>query len=353
MLKKINNFKNTLFNLNKQFYTTYSSPIDLPEADIDLDSTNVSTFIQNQSSVIAKPFKNNEILFCKVVNKTLKHETQLCRLFKLETNGIFRTKGVDIFHEHIIHKSNLYLNVSFDVGDRKIDFRRPSLYEFISLKEQQAVSSHFSIITLVPLLLEIGKGSKVLECGTGSGSMSLFLSERIGSEGCLHTFDISKIKAQMGKRAFMEWKYTHDLSSDEKWPANVKFGFMDFNNDNRWCDQMGEFYDAIYLDMSELDKGIQQAYKMLKPDGVLVVNGMHLTQIFKCLNVIEQKNLGLERELIIEPSNRLWELRKIKGSNDPLDWTARLEDRFGEKKKRGGLFFNYWQGFLAKFRKIK
>jgi len=29
-----------------------------------------------------------------------------------------------------------------------------------------------------------------------------------------------------------------------------------------------------------------------------------------------------------------------------------LEDRFNEKLKRGGLFFNYWSGFLIKLRKV-
>ena len=60
--------------------------------------------------------------------------------------------------------------------------------------------------------------------------------------------------------------------------------------------------------------------------------------------------------LEIEPSNRFWELRRIheqSGDYDPLKWTCRLEDRFVEKFKRGGTWFNYWSGFLIKFRKVK
>ncbi len=39
--------------------------------------------------------------------------------------------------------------------------------------------------------------------------------------------------------------------------------------------------------------------------------------------------------------------------DDSLKWTCRLEDRFVEKFKRGGAWFNYWSGFLIKLRKIK
>ena len=109
-------------------------------------------------------------------------------------------------------------------------------------------------------------------------------------------------------------------------------------------------------------------YRLLKVGGVLVVNALHITQTLKILNAIKEANIGLEHELIMEPSNRLWEMRQIKKRSyetdnsesynedkldEYLDWTCRLEDRFKEKYKRGGLFFNYWSGFLIKFRRVK
>lgn len=121
---------------------------------------------------------------------------------------------------------------------------------------------------------------------------------------------------------------------------------------------LSEYYDSIYLDMAETDKAIANAYKLLKKDGILVINALHLTQIMKCLNEIKLKGYHLENELIMEPSNRFWEIRRIHEKNssnveDPLKWTCRLEDRFQEKFKRAGSWFNYWAGFLVKFRKIK
>ena len=90
------------------------------------------------------------------------------------------------------------------------------------------------------------------------------------------------------------------------------------------------------------------------------------------LNELDKNKLAYDIEIVIEPSNRLWELRKIKNKfkkkgettksieknenklviDNTFNWTCRLEDRFHEKLKRGGLFFNYWSGFLIKIRKI-
>lgn len=225
----------------------------------------------------------------------------------------------------------------------------------------------------MPLLLELDKGSRVLECGTGSGSMTLFLSQHLGESGLLHTFDVTADRQLKAARYFTEWKRSYDLRPQvEKWPANVKFGCMNFNEDTSLVSRYRNFYDAIYLDMAEIHLGMLKAYELLRPGGVLVVNCMHLSQALKSLNAIEKRGVSgrLKQEVVLEPANRLWEIRKIRSGgrenrnklddnnndenkdNGDLNWTLRLEDRFGEKFKRGGLFFNYWQGFLVKFRKI-
>lgn len=308
-----------------------------------------------------KPLKFNEILVCKNYKKqSLKTFKYTCRLIKLEANKIFMNKTFNIFHEHIVAKSEILnqSNVTYKLFSDWVTFKRPTLYEYIQLKEQKAVSSHFSILSLVPMLLEIKDYSKVLECGTGSGSMTLFLSEKLNHNGQLHTFDITDTKVQSAKEYFIDWKQSYDLSARndlEKWPQNVKFGQMNFTT-HEFDPKFNEYYDSIYLDMADTNLALLNAYKLLRKDGVLVINALHLTQVIKCLNTIKEFDLKLENELVLEPSNRFWELRRIheqSGDYDPLKWTCRLEDRFVEKFKRGGTWFNYWSGFLIKFRKVK
>ena len=67
--------------------------------------------------------------------------------------------------------------------------------------------------------------------------------------------------------------------------------------------------------MAEIQKAILKAFKMVKTNGVVVVNAMHLTQILSMLNELNKNKIDYSIELVIEPSNRLWELRKIKSHN--------------------------------------
>jgi tRNA A58 N-methylase Trm61 len=187
--------------------------------------------------------------------------------------------------------------------------------------------------------------------------MTLSLSQRLGHSGVMHTFDVTENKSIEAKRKFFEWKDSYDLSAGEgdKWIANVKFGTVNFCNEPRLEKHFKNFYDCIYLDMCNLPDAMQTAHALLKVNGVLVVNAMHLTQILQCMNQISKLGLGFKVELCLEPSNRFWEVRKVGSNNDlnkELNWTFRLEDRFVEKLNRGGLCFNYWQGFLMKLRKI-
>jgi tRNA A58 N-methylase Trm61 len=189
--------------------------------------------------------------------------------------------------------------------------------------------------------------------------MTLFLSQQLGKSGLLHTFDANIKNSIMAKTKFLRWKESYDLTAhEEPWASNVKFGNTNFCHDSRLEKHFSNTYDAVYLDMGDLDIAVLRAYKLLKTNGILVVNGMHLTQIMSCMNSIEKAGLGLELDVVMEPANRFWELRKIQRNKlseirSDLDWTCRLEDKNVEKLKRGGLCFNYWPGFLAKFRKVK
>ena len=352
-------------------------------------------------------FKFNELLMCRqsigVKKRKGPKETYVCKMVQLEPNGIFRNKDISIFHEHIVSKSSLMtsgddggggdqaskgrtdLSVSFSLMDVNVHFKRPTLYEYVALSDQRAVSSHFSIITLAPMLLELNKSSRLLECGTGAGSMTLFLSSHLGADtGMLHTFEQSEEKALYAKGKFLRWKSSYDLrasggglsaapaaSSEQVWPNNVKFGVGNIC-EARFVDNYVDYYDAIYLDMSDLSQAVLHLYKTLKVYGVIVVNAMHMTQILKVLNVIDRHGLALKCECVIEPANKFWELRKVQqrttnqeqsvdtsssiGSNSDsseLDWTCRLEDTRDERTKRGGIFFNYWPGFLLKLRRVE
>jgi len=316
--------------------------------EFDLNSINTLSNLPKK-----QPFKYNELLLCKIFHHPQKNYS--IRLITLKPYGVFRTKHLEIFHEHIMNRYEQNEQAKFELMSTKAEFKRPSLYEYVYLKEQSAVSSHFSVITLVPMLLELNQNSRLLECGTGSGSMTLFLSQHLGNTGLLHTVELHLNRAMKAKKSFYDWKNSFDLrwtsDSPNKWPENVKFFAADFLN-HQFNDEMAGFYDSVYLDMPKMDFALKNVNRILRVGGVLVINTMHLTQVLSLLNVIKEQKLGLEIEMVIEPGNRFWELKTIheKSSNELknaiFNWTCRQEDRFVEKHKRGGLFFQLLAWFF-------
>jgi len=194
--------KNAQLVLNKQKSVIRKSSTQSLLNDQNTDETGIEPLLFKIDDVgerltsTNEPFKFGEFINCRLIVSPLNSNSKTPptvsnRLIRLEHGRVFKTRRFDVFHEHICRLR------SFTFKNLRFDFKRPSLYEYISLKEQQAVSSHFSIISLVPLLLEIEKGSRVLECGTGAGSMTLFLSERLGDTGLLHTFELDSKRQQV------------------------------------------------------------------------------------------------------------------------------------------------------------
>lgn len=241
--------KSSLFNIkkcmkNQNLSNTDSAGVNISiepnpyQVDIDLNQNPQASYddaLEDRNDI---PFKYNELVVCKVFSDGKNNYST--RMLILKKNGIFTLNNFNIFHEHIIYKSHhcqhirkQNLNVAFRMFSRRFEFKRPTLYEYAQLKSQTAVSSHFSILTLAPVLLELGRNTKVLECGTGSGTMTLFLSQHLGKTGLLHTFDQHNEKVSKAKGFFWDWKNSFDLSvisSNDKWPCNVKFGVVDFCN---------------------------------------------------------------------------------------------------------------------------
>jgi predicted O-methyltransferase YrrM len=300
-----------------------------------------------------KPFQYNELILMTQSTKTNKISKKSNRLIQLKPNSIEYGRTLEIFHDHIIAKSKIEKksNITFKfMNSLTLNFKRPSLFEFLRLKNQETgVSSHFSILTLVPFLLNVGQNCRVLEAGTGSGCMSLCLSERLGTDGILHSFDVNPKSTINARQDFNKWRQSFNISNESNpWPDNVKFNHSNIL-ETELSERFNDFYDAIYLDMSALDLAIHKVYRLLKPGGLIVINGMHLTQIIKCLKMIDTNKIPLVNESILQPNNIFWDCHKISVSDD---YTCREEDKLLQKNKHGGLLFNYWPGFLAKFRKI-
>ena len=132
--------KNAQLVLNKQkTVIRKSSSLQSPLNDQNTDETGIEPLLFKIDDVgerltsTNEPFKFGEFINCRLIVSPLNSNSKTPptvsnRLIRLEHGRVFKTRRFDVFHEHI---SRLR---SFTFKNLRFDFKRPSLYEFISLK---------------------------------------------------------------------------------------------------------------------------------------------------------------------------------------------------------------------------
>ena len=68
---------------------------------------------------------------------------------------------------------------------------------------------YYPDISSVIFNLKLKKGSKIIESGTGSGSMTFSLSNRVGSQGHVYTFEFNIERANLVRKRFKDMNLTN------------------------------------------------------------------------------------------------------------------------------------------------
>ena len=95
-------------------------------------------------------------------------------MFELQPERFLNVRDGIVAHNSIHGKSAFHVAVSH-MG-AKLTIRRPTLEEYVLLMKRVATPAYPKEIWTMLGLLDIGPGSVVLEAGSGSGSLTLFLS---------------------------------------------------------------------------------------------------------------------------------------------------------------------------------
>jgi tRNA A58 N-methylase Trm61 len=313
----------------------------------------------------SKKFAASELALCYIISKDRKNNefTSSSKLFKLEKNGVLRTRLFDILHENIIDRTETDCTFAvLELDKRFIKIKRPSLYDYMREMSRLAVSSHFSILSLAPFLMEIDKNFKVLESGTGNGCMTLQLSKHLhGTHGEIHTYDWTDVKVKSAETNFLQWINSHNVTNTEKWLNNAKF-YRGNITDHQFDEKFHGYYDAIYLDLLNPHLALKNVSKLLRTNGIIVINSMQLLTLVDCINVITKYNLGLHNELVLESSMRSWTIERpervakavnlCEDSDLNLAYKCRPESPLNARNKSDETVNNYWPGYLMKLRKI-
>lgn len=139
----------------------------------------------------------------------------------------------------------------------------------------------------------IGSGDHVVEAGSGSGFLSIYLANVVGKEGKVYSYEwredfhklASKNVAKVGMEKIVELKQ-----------QNVFEGIGEKN------------IDAVILDLADSEKAVGHAFAALKENGVLVGFHPNVEQIKKFTDA--GKEAGFGESKVVEIIVRDWLIRE-------------------------------------------
>ena len=124
------------------------------------------------------------------------------KLFTVEGSGLFDTKYGHYNYSEMIGKpfgsmvKRLYSFLTFEIrskcGNKFFYLLKPSRTTFTNnLQHRTQILYHMDIGSVINHL-DVKSGDKVVETGTGSGSLTFSLSQQVGSQGRVFTFEFNK-----------------------------------------------------------------------------------------------------------------------------------------------------------------
>lgn len=142
-------------------------------------------------------------------------------------------------------------------------------------------------------LLDVQPGNKILEAGTGSGSMTLYLARSVGAEGEVWSYDLREEFHETAKELINQWPLE---------AKSIKLNCASVDT----CEAGEQYFDGIFLDLLNPEQVLGKLQHLVKDGKPVVLLLLHITQVFDLIKYINENNLNFQVEKTVEVAERLW-----------------------------------------------
>lgn len=150
---------------------------------------------------------------------------------------------------------------------------RPSLFDFLMKVERATQIIYPKDIGYILLKLGIGPGKVILECGTGSGALTLAMAYMVGEKGKVISYEKESKFLEIAKKNLQ------------------KVGLLErviFKNIEVVENFEEKEIDAVFLDLKEPWLLIKASWEALRPGAPLGIIVPTTNQVSYCLNALEK-----------------------------------------------------------------
>lgn len=142
-------------------------------------------------------------------------------------------------------------------GTRHLYLLRPSSELWTRSLPHRTQILYLPDIALIQEMLELKPGSRVIESGTGSGSMTHALSRTVGPDGFVYTFDFHEERAAIAQREFTQHGLTNVLVTHR----NVCRDGFELSSVS-----LSDTIDAVFLDLPAPWEALPHCLPLLRTD---------------------------------------------------------------------------------------
>uniref|UniRef100_A0A3P9KGA9 tRNA (adenine(58)-N(1))-methyltransferase n=1 Tax=Oryzias latipes TaxID=8090 RepID=A0A3P9KGA9_ORYLA len=224
------------------------------------------------------------------------------KMFQLQAGSRLQSSWGVILHEDIAgHPAGCFLKTSRGVS---IFIRRASLEDFVLYMKRGPAIAYPKDAANMLMMMDVTEGDCVLESGSGSGAMSLFLSRAVGSKGSVVSLEVRKDHHKRAVLNYERWRKSWSLHRGEQWPDNVEF----YNADLCTASPLlsGRAFNAIALDMIRPHLALPTVLPHLYPGAVCAVYLANITQVIDLLEGLRCCGLPVLCERVTEMPVRDW-----------------------------------------------